>query len=68
MLKLLVSMSVLAITGCTYQTLNTFDLQEAEYHCVDKGGVVEIYAAFDGREGVTCGNNEQILLHKETLK
>jgi len=62
--KLLTALTVIAITGCSYQAINEYDLQEATTFCADKDGIAEISASFDGNEFVICNNNVKTALHQ----
>lgn len=55
-------------SGCFYQTTNSYDLEEAEELCKDKGGIAEIFIRFWGTESVICKNNIYFELHREVSK
>ena len=61
-MKCLSVLSALLLTGCFYQTVNQFDIQRASKVCGGVEKIVQISAAFDGREKVLCLNAEQFLL------
>ena len=61
-MKSLVLVMCLSLTGCFYQTVNQFDIERASKVCGGVEKIVQISAAFDGREKVLCLNAEQFLL------
>jgi hypothetical protein len=61
-MKSLVLVMCLSLTGCFYQTVNQFDIGRASKVCGGVEKIVQISAAFDGREKVLCLNAEQFLL------
>ena len=67
--KLIVMLSCLMMSGCLYQTVNRYDLDEAEIICANQQShVVEISAQFNSKENVTCANGVLIELHIQGAK
>ena len=53
---------VLSLSGC-YQTVNDWDIEEAQKKCSDHGGIAQIRADILGTEYVTCRDNTGYRLH-----
>ncbi len=66
--KILLLVLCCIVMGCGYQTVNRYDLDEAEIICAKKGShIIEISSSFAGHETVTCATNDIIPLHNETV-
>lgn len=63
MRKILIAIVCAALSACVYQTVNMYDIEEADKLCASHGGVVEISAWSDGREFTTCKDNTKFELH-----
>ena len=61
--------SALLLTGCLYQSVNSYDMMHAITICKSYGEeVVEISSFFDGEERVTCSNLRTYKIHSYNLK
>ena len=60
--------SALLLTGCIYQSVNSYDMMHAIPICKSYGEeVVEISSYFDGQERVTCSNLKTYQIHPANL-
>lgn len=62
---IVIAMAPMVISGCAYQTVNKYDIDDAIEKCGSFDNVVEISAAFDGAEEVTCKGGKRYILHKD---
>ena len=53
---------ILGLSGC-YQTVNDWDIEEAQQVCSNHGGVHAITASFLGTESVICRDGTGYRLH-----
>jgi hypothetical protein len=63
MTKLAILVICLNLTGCFYQTVNSWDIERASQVCGGVENVVEINAMFSGDEFVACRTGDEFNLH-----
>ena len=68
MKSLILMLSCLMMSGCLYQTVNRYDLDEAEIICANQQShVIHIEIWFGTSEFVMCADNSRTKLHKEKI-
>ena len=67
---IIVSLSLLTLSGCYYQKVDKTDILKAEQACSGKGGIVYIHAFSLGSEYVACldGTYKNITKHIVRIK
>lgn len=68
MRKILIAIVCAMLSACVYQTVNMYDIEEADKLCASHGGVVEISADAVGGETTLCKDNTRFILHKDNVK
>lgn len=56
-MKVIISCFCLLLSGCFYQTVNSYDIELAAKQCKGLENVIEIQSIFDGAERVQCKPN-----------
>lgn len=64
MIKKLLVLSTLLLSGCFYQVAHHGDIEKAQVFCADKGGINNVTIFFDGMEYVECQNGSQANLSR----
>jgi hypothetical protein len=62
---ILISISVLLLTGCFYQTVDKNDLDTAVKACGGYENIYKITSKFDGGEWVICNDRREFYLNEK---